>query len=110
MKIIIADQYTKTPGGRYKNDGKYSGEEFRETLLKPAFLKCKERKEELIVDLDGGYGYGSSFLDESFGGLARQLRDPEMLNIKIISDEEPEKIDQVKKYIQAGLEYREEEV
>lgn len=39
--IYIARDYSDTPAGRYKSDGNYSGERFREELLYPA-LKNNE--------------------------------------------------------------------
>lgn len=103
MKLDIAKDYTKTPGGRYKKEGKYSGEEFRENYLKNQYETCKKTGEELTVVLDGGYGYGSSFLEEAFGGLARIVKDPDVLKIKIISNEEPRLIDDIRKYMEDAL-------
>lgn len=68
MKSInIAKDFTRYPAGRFRTDGPYSGERFREDLLVPA-LKATDIIE---VELDGVAGYGSSFLDEAFGGLIR---------------------------------------
>ncbi|WP_223630184.1 STAS-like domain-containing protein [Pseudomonas atacamensis] len=68
MKTIsLARDFTKFPAGRYKDDGPYSGELFREKYLAPAL----ESGEEIAIDLDGARGYGSSFLEEAFGGLVR---------------------------------------
>lgn len=68
MKTIsLARDFTKFPAGRYKEDGPYSGELFRETYLAPAL----ESDEPISIDLDGARGYGSSFLEEAFGGLVR---------------------------------------
>lgn len=68
MKTIsLARDFTKFPAGRYKDDGPYSGELFREQYLIPA-LKSDET---IAIDLDGARGYGSSFLEEAFGGLVR---------------------------------------
>ena len=103
MTINVAKEFTLTPGGRYKAEGDFSGELFREEILKPRFLMCKEKEETLVVDLDGGYGYGTSFLDEAFGGLARELRDPLTREIQIVSEEEPELIERIKEYIESGL-------
>lgn len=65
--ISISKDFTETPGGRYKSDGPYTGEVFRENLLYPALQEF-----DLVeVDLDGTLGYGSSFLEEAFGGLIR---------------------------------------
>lgn len=73
MKYKIATQFTRTPGPRYRQDDpKFSGEAFREDVLIPLFEEAKRKNEKLEIDLDGGYGYSSSFLDEAFGGLARQ--------------------------------------
>ena len=65
-KIInIARDFSKTPAGRYLTDGPFSGEHFRESVLLPAL----QTHELLKVDLDGTLGYGSSFLEEAFGGF-----------------------------------------
>lgn len=103
VKISIAEDYTMTPGGRLISEGPFSGEEFREKILLPAFEEAIQKSTQLIVDLDGGYGYGSSFLDESFGGLARKLHNPKIRDIVIVSKEEPELIEKIKKYIEDGL-------
>jgi hypothetical protein len=68
MKTIsIARDFSKYPGGRYRADGPFSGEEFRERLLK----KALDQSETVEVILDDTAGYGSSFLEEAFGGLVR---------------------------------------
>jgi hypothetical protein len=103
MNIFVSREFTKTPGGRYMSGGTYSGQQFRDELLKPRYLESISRNEELVVYLDGGYGYGSSFLEESFGGLARDLKSTD-LSIRIVSDEEPELIEQIKEYIKNALE------
>lgn len=65
--IKIAKEYSDTPAGRYRWEGPFSGEKFREELLLPA-LRSNDKVE---VDLDGVFAFGSSFLEESFGGLIR---------------------------------------
>jgi hypothetical protein len=68
MKTIsVVKDYTRFPAGRYRSDGPYSGERFREEVLEPALRENPVIK----VKLDGAAGYGSSFLDEAFGGLIR---------------------------------------
>lgn len=101
--IKISTQYTKTPGGRFISEGDYSGEDFRIKLLKPMFQKAIENNLTLTVDLDGGFGYGPSFLEEAFGGLARELKDKRLLNIVIISEEEPCLVSDISKYIKEAL-------
>ncbi|UZE14767.1 STAS-like domain-containing protein [Pseudomonas sp. B21-053] len=65
--ISLARDFTKFPAGRFKDDGPYSGELFREKYLEPALAS----DEPVVVELDGARGYGSSFLEEAFGGLVR---------------------------------------
>lgn len=67
MTIIFVKNFSTTPGARYRKLGKASGEEFRDDVLVPAI----ENNPNLIVNLDGVRGYGSSFLDEAFAGLVR---------------------------------------
>lgn len=106
LTINIAKDFSKSPGGRYTKEGNFSGEQFREEVLKKAFEDSKRRGVKLIIDLDGGYGYGSSFLEEAFGGLARETKDPALMDILIISEEEPSLVDDVKDYIRNGLNWK----
>lgn len=101
MKYKISEQFSSTVGGRYRSDGKYSGEEFREDVLKYLFRHALENKETLEIDLDDTYGYPSSFLEESFGGLAR-IYDKDLINkyILIKSDDDPIQIERIKGYIE----------
>jgi hypothetical protein len=66
--IVIAKDYSETPAGRYRTDGSYTGERFRDELLYPAF----QDNDSVVIDLNGTLGYGSSFLEEAFGGLIRE--------------------------------------
>ncbi|AHG64334.1 STAS-like domain-containing protein [Advenella mimigardefordensis] len=65
--ISISKQYSRFPAGRYRKDGPYSGERFRDEILIPALRD----NQEVTVDLDNVMGFGSSFLEEAFGGLMR---------------------------------------
>ncbi len=73
--IRIAEDFSKYPMGRYfPKDGDFAGERFRNEFLKPA-LEAVTRsgsKEQVTVVLDGVRTFGSSFLEEAFGGLVRE--------------------------------------
>lgn len=91
IEIKIARDYSSTPGPRYIKEGENSGELFRQTKLFPAFKQAIGEKKKLVVDLDGTAGYGTSFLEESFGGLIRiENMDYKTIleNLEIISNEE----------------------
>ncbi len=63
----IAEEFSRFPGGRLRDHGPFSGEEFREDKLIPLFNEC----DTLTIDLTGAVTYGASFLDESFGELGK---------------------------------------
>ncbi len=65
--ISVAKDYTLYPGPRLAKTGKWSGEDFRESVLIPALREGVP----FILDLDGVAGYPPSFLEEAFGGLIR---------------------------------------
>lgn len=65
--ISVANEFSPAPAGRYRDDGPFPGEVFRDTILVPALREVNE----VTVDLDGAAGFGSSFLEEAFGGLVR---------------------------------------
>ncbi|ADU99442.1 STAS-like domain-containing protein [Alicycliphilus denitrificans] len=68
--LSVASQFSRYPGGRFKRISENSGEQFREDVLLPALQKDGL----VVVDLDGVVGYGSSFLEEVFGGVVRAKR------------------------------------
>ncbi|MBQ0832004.1 STAS-like domain-containing protein [Marinobacter sp.] len=100
MKTIRVKDFAEFPGPRYKKLGPCSGEEFRETVLKPAII---EAGADIQIDLDGAFGYGSSFLEEAFGGLVRlhiiNADQARKLSAHIKSDEDPTLAEEVKSYL-----------
>lgn len=74
-KFHIATNFSRYPGGRFVKDGPFSGEKFRDEVLVPA-LRAGETIE---IFLDGVRGYGSSFLEEAFGGLVRLGFNPDFV-------------------------------
>jgi len=96
----IAAEFTRTPGPRFASQGDWSGEQFRDDFLEPWFLEARQKQARLLIDLDGGYGYAPSFLEEAFGGLARKYPVEAVLStIAIKSGEEPMLEDRIRKYI-----------
>lgn len=101
LNLSIAKQFSITPGGRYKKEGDNSGEEFFEKYLFPMYLMAESEGKKLLIDLDGCMGYPSSFLDESFGGLARRFPDKDIFSvIEFKSEDEPGLPDTIKKIIE----------
>ena len=98
MKIKIASEFSTAPGPRYISEGKFSGEQFRKEKLLPKVLEAIDKKCKLAIDLDGTSGYGTSFLEESFGGLIRMdklsLATLKTL-LEFISKEEPDLIPEI---------------
>ncbi len=98
--IIRVRDFSITPGSRYKDEGDFSGEEFRERFLEPSFEKALEIRKKILIDLDGTIGYGTSWLEEVFGGLARKYGIDKVIKLlDFKSDEEPYLIDDIKEYI-----------
>ena len=67
VNIDIGKQFSRLPAGRTPSDGKYCGETFRERFLVTNMAAGRT----VIIALDGVLSYGSSFLEEAFGGLVR---------------------------------------
>jgi hypothetical protein len=90
VSLSVARDYSRTPGARYRWQGPFSGEEFRDYLA----IKLQDA-EKIVIDLDGTRGFGSSFLEEAFGGLvriARQLKldkNTVIHRIEIVSNQDP---------------------
>ncbi len=89
-KIIIRKDFSDSPGARYCKDGPWSGEKFYKELLKPKFEKVKKNGTKLEIDLDGVWGYPSSFVSGSFGKLAIENSSDEVLSKILFVSEESE--------------------
>ena len=97
ISVSVARDFTRFPAGRYKRNGATSGEAFRERFLEQQL----KDGEHIVVDLDGTVGYGSSFLEEAFGGVVRALRLPAdvILQRLTLKSSDPAIVEEVKQYI-----------
>ena len=97
VTINIARQFSRYPAGRYKADGPYSGETFREDFLIPQLRQADTR---IVVQLDGARGLASSFLEEAFGGLVRAGFAPKQLRDRLVLEsKDASLIHEIQEYI-----------
>lgn len=66
--IDIARDFSRVVGGRFRSHGPHSGQEFLQTILRPAFRSA----DIVVVALDGIQNISASFFEEAFGGLVRE--------------------------------------
>lgn len=101
--IQICKDFSDAPGGRYEKEGEHSGEEFREKVLYPQIkdlVDHKDRNDKVTINFDGCYGFGTSFLEEAFGGLVRKYHIIGLMKYIEIESKEDETIPRlVEKYI-----------
>ncbi len=99
--VNVARDFSRYPAGRYVDDGPYSGAAFRDGILIPA-LKAGE---EIAIELDGVRGYGSSFLEEAFGGLVRDGFSPDQIHQLItLQSADRSLVEEIEEYIEHGNE------
>lgn len=98
--ITVGSDFSRFPAGRTPLDGPYCGEKFRKEILMPALREY----DSVIVDLSGTVGYGSSFLEEVFGGLYRESSiDDAMINkLQVTANDRHKKfyVDRVRVYME----------
>ena len=100
IKINVCKDFTDAPGPRYISQGDFSGEQFREEWLVPKIKEALETGDKILVDLDGTFGYTTSFLEEAFGGLTEIFQKEVILGtIDFKSNDEVGLIDEIKEYI-----------
>jgi len=100
-RINIAKEFSRYPAGRYSGDGPYCGEDFRDKFLKHSMSS----NEQIVIELDGTRGYGSSFLEEAFGGLVRIGYSPKIINELITFEASDDSlIEEIKEYIEEAAE------
>ena len=97
--INVAHDFSRYPAGRFENDGPYSGQAFRDQLLYPLLRSG----ETVTVELDGVRGYGSSFLEEAFGGLVRKGLSPQQVIDQLqLQSADGSLVEEITEYIQHG--------
>lgn len=95
--INIQRDFSRYPAGRYRSDGPYNGELFREDILIPVL---NNKADKIRIELDGVRGYNSSFLDEAFGGLVnRGFTVEELLERLQFISQDKSLIEEIKGYI-----------
>jgi hypothetical protein len=72
-KINIAKDFSPYPAGRYRTEGKASGEAFLNDHLMAKLTAAIHENVILEVDLTGMNGYPSSFISGSFGKFSYEL-------------------------------------
>ena len=99
-RVIKVRDFSRTPGTRHTAEGLFSGEDFRKKFMDAALKEAFDNNAKLTIDLDNTIGYGTSWLEEVFGGLARSEGAQKVADTLIfISNEEPYLIDDIKGYI-----------
>jgi hypothetical protein len=102
--ILRVSDFTRTPGPRLRAQGKFSAQEYLEDHLEPAYRRAREGNSTLQVILDGTYGYATSFLEESFGGLKRKHPSEDVgARLKIVSNDEPYLEKEIRRYISEAV-------
>jgi hypothetical protein len=103
IDLHIAAEFAITPGPRKRVEGEHSGEEFLQEYLRPRFLTAKNAGIPLNVNLDGAAGYPTSFLEEAFGGLAREFGAAEVTSVlELTCEDEPYIADDIRRYIRGA--------
>lgn len=94
--IVVATDFEINPGAREEKDGKNSGELFYDQLLHPEYIKAVENNYKLRIDLDGVFGYPSSFVSGSFGALSIKYGAEQVLkHLTFKSERRPIRIDKI---------------
>jgi hypothetical protein len=109
--INIAKDFSEKPFGRYHteqkghpSDGKWTGERFRTEHLLKAFKNNSDEKITVYLD-DVKRGFGSSFLEESFGGLVREgISKKQIKKRLVINSKDKDYIDEIWEYIEEARE------
>jgi hypothetical protein len=82
IELHLAADFSRYLGGRYRADGPWSGQQFRDELLVRRFDEARAQAAKLVVVLDGLAAVPSSFMEEAFGGLLRVREDLSLSDVE----------------------------
>lgn len=103
-KIVIynfSEEYSKYPGGRFERLGPFSGEDFRDKVLRTIF----ETDKSIEIDATGVVtSFSPSFLDECFGSLAKEYGlDIFNKRVKLFSSDNPALTEKMMHYVERAV-------
>lgn len=94
--LVIAKEFGDTAGARDYEDGDFSGTEFLDKFLRERFKNAVEGKYILLIDIDGFWGWPSSFVSGAFGALSKEFgKDLVLSHLNFKSDNNKMKIEKV---------------
>jgi hypothetical protein len=101
VEYKFIEKYTKFPGGRFERLGPYSGENFREKVLREIFTSGKSIK----IDATGVVtSFSPSFLDEAFGTLAKEYGlEKFQKTVSLFSDDNPSLTEKMMYYVERAI-------
>lgn len=101
VKYKFTEKYTKFPGGRFDRLGPYSGEDFREKVLRDFFKSGKS----IEIDATGVVtSFSPSFLDEAFGALAKEYGLEKFKNtVSLFSEDNPSLTEKMMYYVERAV-------
>jgi hypothetical protein len=82
IEVHLAADFSRYLGGRYRADGPWSGQQFRDDMLVRRFDEACAQGARLVIVLDGLAAVPSSFLEEAFGGFLRLREDLSLSNVE----------------------------
>jgi|AOAMet1_18_M0_10_1038524.scaffolds.fasta_scaffold11385_2 hypothetical protein len=99
IQYKFVEEYSKYPGVRFIRLGPFSGEDFRENVLREVF---DTEKVDIAIDATGVVtSFSPSFLDECFGQLAKDYGITEFKNkVFIFSDDNPNLAEKMMYYVE----------
>ncbi len=107
LVIDVGKDFSRFPGGRFSQQGPYSGQAFREQIVGPVLAHGGN----VVFDLDSVVGLASSFVEEAFGGLIREVvaqgQDARALiaHISFISTKVPSYAEEIRGYMLEAMEH-----
>lgn len=102
IRYKFIEKYSKYPGGRFERLGPFSGEDFREKVLREIF---ESDDSSIEIDASGVVtSFSPSFLDECFGALAKEYGiDVFTKKIKMFSSDNPNLNDKMMYYVERAI-------
>lgn len=93
QETIYLKNFSRYPSGRYRQDGDFSGEQYREEILEPLV----QLHRTITVDMSSVFAVAGSFLDEAFGPFANKMGEEKFWQtFNIVVEDDPDLIDELK--------------